>query len=240
MGGDAEGEERSGSLEMSDCKSFGVHMEKLSGRKKITGKKYRLAWLLQCMTGRRGMDIRQLTYKDVPSDLTRVRVGDTKNRKIAGSRGKCCWVPIAPKPDTKEFLTEALKDLKEHDGARQCDKIFGFGYEAFEKKIREARTSFTPKGANSCPADLITSHTPRRSLASHLYRQGAALSVIMKMTGHTNVDSLMHYIHSDYSILPPQCGKLLRCLDFFLPGGKPHTFFPASSCEGLWFLHYTP
>eukprot|EP00392_Amoebophrya_sp_AT5.2_P018577 g19144.t1 len=184
---------------MPDCKAFGKHLETCSGRKQITGKRYRLAWLLACMTGRRGKDVRMLTYKDIAPDLTRVRIGDTKTAKKRTTKGKCVWIPIQPTKETREFITSALKEMKEHDCARQIDTIFNFGYEASQKKIREDRTSFAPAGGNSCPAEMITSHTPRRSLASHLYRSGTAPSVIMRMTGHKSVDSLMHYIHSDYS-----------------------------------------
>eukprot|EP00392_Amoebophrya_sp_AT5.2_P018582 g19149.t1 len=76
--------------------------------------------------------------------------------------------------------------------------LFPFGYEAFEKKIRETRSNWEPRGDLSCPAELVTSHTPRRSFSGAMYRAGVSLQTLKELTGHKSTDRLLLYVNRDY------------------------------------------
>ena len=201
-----DGEEmRSGSLTIDDCRRFADALETSSGRKKKAGRMYKLCWLLQCITGRRGMDVRSLQLRDIKP--TSIRIGNSKLAEAKGGRGKLTDVPIEPTKATREFIDAMLLELK-RDGKRPTDAIFDFQYEAMEMKIRQVRADFVPQDKLSCPPQIITSHTPRRSLAGHLWRNGVSTSTIRKITGHSSVETLMKYINNDYSFRVEAASKV--------------------------------
>eukprot|EP00392_Amoebophrya_sp_AT5.2_P001756 g1758.t1 len=201
-----DGEEmKSGSLTIDDCRRFGDALEASSGRKRKAGRMYKLCWLLQCITGRRGMDVRSLQLKDIKT--TSIRIGNSKLAETKGGRGKLTDVPIEPTKVTRAFIDAMLLELK-RDGKRPSDAIFDFQYEATEMKTREVRATFVPRDKLSCPPQIITSHTPRRSLAGHLWRNGVSTSTIRKITGHASAETLTRYINNDYSFRVEAASKV--------------------------------
>eukprot|EP00392_Amoebophrya_sp_AT5.2_P001512 g1514.t1 len=200
-----DGEERSGSMSMQDCRRFAIALQKSTGHKEHAGSLYALAWSIACLTGRRGADVRPLRLNDIKSD--RIRIGNSKLAKKKGGRGNLKWVPIEPSNPTAKLITTTLAECRTR-GMKEDDKVFHFGYEAFEKKIRQVRKGFKTIGQWSCPSHLITSHTPRRSLAGHLFREGVALSTIKQITGHQSSDTLTRYIQADYCYQRQAAGKV--------------------------------
>eukprot|EP00392_Amoebophrya_sp_AT5.2_P002066 g2071.t1 len=202
---DLDGEERSGSMTIGDCRRFATALQNSTGHKQHAGNLYALAWSLACLTGRRGADVRLLRLSDVKSD--RIRIGSSKLAKKKGGRGALKWVPIEPTKATAKLISDTLTECRAR-GQEDDDKIFEFGYEAFEKKARQVRKDFRPTDKLSCPPNLITSHTPRRSLAGHLFRMGIALTTIKQITGHCSGETLLRYIQADFGYQKLAASKL--------------------------------
>ncbi|WNE40145.1 MAG: Tyrosine recombinase XerD [Mycoplasmataceae bacterium] len=55
---------------------------------------------------------------------------------------------------------------------------------------------------------VITPHTFRRSFATLLDKQGASLTTIQKLLGHSDINTTIGYIHNSYEQIAKECNKL--------------------------------
>ena len=75
--------------------------------------------------------------------------------------------------------------------------------ESFSKNYTKAGMNITTKRNRY---ELITTHTARRSFATHLYKDGVPSYTIMPITGHKTEKAFLSYI----KVTPDEHAKLLQ------------------------------
>ncbi|MEH2000588.1 MAG: tyrosine-type recombinase/integrase [Nostoc sp.] len=178
---------------MSECSKI---------RRCIKSQKYKLLLDLAWFTGERWGALIQLKVHDLYNDDRTVRSYVTfrsRTRKKCGGQRKTRQVPIHPTlreslqsytpdphsewlfPTKRSYITE---EIAKHITLRYADLIF-----------RQAviRAGLESRG--------LSTHSTRRSFATHLARNGTSLRIIQKLLGYADLKMLAVYIDVDDSEL---------------------------------------
>lgn len=127
------------------------------------------------------------------SDILNVKKEDGRSNGVyvgnqkSGKRKKT-FVPLSTRDSQK------LLDLGA--GKKAKDRLFPFTRQHYNYRIIEARTGWSTIAKGSCDAKDVTTHSMRRSAATHLFEAGVSIPTIKKHGDWDSLDSLMQYLHS--------------------------------------------
>lgn len=156
---------------------------------------HNLAFLLGVYTGERIGAILQLNvwnvylnpFKSIPRDVI-VYPAATRKKSPDGT-AQTREVPVC-----KNLEVELRHYKPPQDGylfpSRQIPGKH-LGYDSFDKWLKRTCTK-AGLGRRG-----ITSHSPRRSLITHLAAQGVPIPLIQKITGHSNLRNVQEYVDVD-------------------------------------------
>lgn len=165
-------------------------------------------WLciLGYRTGMSLVDCCHLRWKDVHLDENGPSYMDIRRWKIRRHGDKAmCQIPIVPNTDLYQWLLKLRKvdNYKRHDGItdyvqQDCPGLYAANrLTGMSGLDRDFRHVFSKAGIEP---DKTFRHF-RNSLCSALVNSGMQLALVCKITGHTNVKTLLRYLKPDRQAL---------------------------------------
>jgi integrase len=136
-------------------------------------------------TGMRKAELENLQWQDI----------DLKRHQIA-IRGKEDWQPKAGQRDIpiSPSVLEVFTELREENpSARPTDYVFRV--KRMGRSRNWMRTQLIQLAAQAGVENLTKLHTLRHTFASHLVMNGVDLPTVMKLMGHSDIQTAMIYAH---------------------------------------------
>jgi site-specific recombinase XerD len=149
-------------------------------------------------TGMRKAELENLEWVDV----------DFKRRKIRVRR-KESWQPKTGERDIpiSNTLHDLLRDLKQKND-RSIKSSYVFCHPDGGKLKTKLREQLIKIAKNAGIDDLTRVHTLRHTFASHLVMKGVDLPTVMKLMGHSDIQTTMIYAHLASDHLADAVNKL--------------------------------
>ena len=108
-------------------------------------------------------------------------------------------IPLVLETWERTYLRDHWSELVANAAQKKTPGLVfaGSSTENFNHQLRIARKSFQAHDQKySCESCDISSHTMRKSVATHLFRQGVPLHAVAAYVGHDDIESLRRYIFS--------------------------------------------
>ncbi|MCW3071116.1 MAG: Integrase family protein [Bacteroidetes bacterium] len=193
--------EKTDSIYLTEKELEDIHTLELINYPRL--EKVRDLFLVGCWTGLRFSDFSRIKPENIKDDFIEIETQKT---------GEKVTIPIHP--TVREIMTRykgkypnSLPPAISNQKMNQFIKEFAKRVESLN--VRASKT-FTKGGVNmttsNIKAEMITTHTARRSFASNLYIDGVPAITIMKITGHKTEKAFLLYI----KITPTENAKILQ------------------------------
>ncbi|WP_347160114.1 site-specific integrase [Pontibacter chitinilyticus] len=143
-------------------------------------------FIFECATGLRYSDIENLKPENIKKDHIEFTTIKTRDKLIIPLSKYAKHVLAKydgqlPKTITNQKMNEALKDLGEHCGIDTMEqRVTHVGSKRVEKSIPKYK--------------LLTTHCARRTFITQSLERGLRPEVIMKITGHKDLATMMRYV----------------------------------------------
>lgn len=152
-------------------------------------------FVVGCLTGQRVSD-----YKRINSKMIVTLTDGRKYIKLTQVKtGNLVYIPLDYRVESilEKYNGTLPKvfDQKINDHIKEIGEYLKWT-ESVELSVQKGNMKYT---TNKRFCDLLKTHTCRRSLATNMYKAGAALSSIMAITGHSSEQQLKTYLKLDES-----------------------------------------
>lgn len=151
-------------------------------------------FLLSCHTGARISDIKNLKHSEIDEDRWEFEAFKTRKQKIRVYIPFTGW--CAPAKEYLKRIQERPLTLSEQKINKRLKRICKMA--GINSEIKTTRMSGKNQVVrNKLKSDYMTLHTGRRTFISILMNRGLPTSIVMKLTGINNLNTLIRYLNTD-------------------------------------------